>query len=208
MVPAVLVVLGMMAATATAEGTGPKVTLRTAAGPLKKGAPLVAFSSDLSFSEGFECTKNTFSGIVKSNTKEKLPGEIAVASSSGEQNREGGCAADHIAFGPANVEWQNLPWKLKFTNTGTVQVTTSLGDKRVKFVETFPAAGGAKCIYADKKVLSSFAVSATLVPLVITMTGQRFTLLPGSTASCRREGTLGGMFSTTSNGEAVEVEVK
>jgi hypothetical protein len=85
-----------------------------------------------------------------------------------------------------------------------------VGDKRIKIAYTFPEAGGAKCIYATKKVLLSFAVSATPVPFVIEalFPGPRFTLVPGSTAGCPTEGKFRGEFSTTSFGEPVEAEVK
>jgi hypothetical protein len=210
---AVLVVLGIMAATSGAEGTGPKVTLRTAAGPLKKHALLVAFSTDLELvtsGGNQECTHNTLSGTLATNTKEKLSGEITLAESFGEENVLGGRCPTTGTFGRPSAEWQNLPWKFKFINTGEVQVKTGVGDKRIKIAYTFPEAGGAKCSYLIKKLLLSFPVSATPVPLVVKtpFPEPRFTLVPGSTAGCPTEGKLRGKFSTTSNGEAVEVEVK
>jgi hypothetical protein len=201
----------LVAGAAMGEGTGPKVTLRTAVGPLKKGAPLVAFSSDLVFSTSGgnqECVENSFSGAMKTNAKEKLTGEITLAESKGFEGRA--TCATTGTFGRPSAEWQNLPWKFKFINTGEVQVKTGVGDKRIKIAYTFPEAGGAKCIYATKKVLLSFAVSATPVPFVIEalFPGPRFTLVPGSTAGCPTEGKFRGEFSTTSFGEPVEAEVK
>jgi hypothetical protein len=205
---AVLVVLATMVATAGAEGTGPKVTLRTAAGPLKKGAPLVALGPFFTFvtEQGdVACPKTTLSGTAKTNTKEKPSGEISTAETRTEG--EGPCNSDH-AFGVVSVEWQNLPWKLKFTNTGVVQVKTSVGDRTIRVVFTFPKSSGAKCIYATKKWLLSFPVSATPVPLVITSERALFKLVPGSVAGCATEATANGKFEVTSNGEPVEVEVK
>jgi hypothetical protein len=201
----------LVAGGAMAEGTGPKVTLRTAAGPLKKGASLVALSSDLEFvtpGGNQECSENTLSGTLKTNTKEKLTGEITLAESLGEE-LEGRCKSTGT-FGPPFAAWQNLPWKFKLVNTGEVQVKTGVGDKRIMINYTFTAVGGAKCNYLTKKVLLSFPVSATPVPLVIKTTSPepRFTLVPGSTGGCPTEGKLRGKFSTTSFGEPVEAEVK
>jgi len=201
--------LAMMVSIASAEGTGPKVTLRTAKGPLVKNQNLVAFSSNLVFSTSagnLECSKNTITGFAKTNTKEKPSGEITKEESTGEES--GGLCKTTTPFGPASIEAQNLGWKIKFTNKGVVQINSNKGDKTVTFVSTFPAAGGAKCAFASKKVLSSFPVSTTPVPLVITTSNQVFKLKAGSTAGCPTEGKLNGTFSTTSNGEPVEVEVK
>jgi hypothetical protein len=201
----------LVAGVAMAEGTGPKVTLRTAAGPLKKGAPLLALTSDLKFvtaGGNQECSENMLSGTLATNTKEKLTGEITLAESLGEE-LEGRCKSTGT-FGPPFAAWQNLPWKFKLINTGEVQVKTGVGDKRITINYTFTAVGGAKCDYMIKKVLLSFPVSATPVPLVIKTTPPEplFTLAPGSNEACPTAGKLSGKFSTTSNGEPVEVEVK
>jgi len=200
-------VFATMVASALAEGTGPKVTLRTASGVLKKGDPLVAFSSNLVVTTGggnIECSKNTLSGTIKTNAKEKLSGELTLVEATGEET--GGRCKSTAPFGPAEVSTSNTPWKLKFINTGVVQINTGLGTKLVEFTATYPGAGGAKCIYSIKKLLSSFPVSASPVPLVITTTNQVFKLVAGSTAGCPTEGKMNGSFSTTSKGEAVEVE--
>jgi hypothetical protein len=200
-------VFATMVASALAEGTGPKVTLRTASGVLKKGDPLVAFSSNLVVTTpggSIECTKNTISGPMKTNTKEKPSGEITLAEATGEL--EGGRCKSTAPFGPAEVFTSNTPWKLKFINTGTIQINTGLGTKVVEFTAAYPAAGGTKCVYSIKKLLSSFPVSVSPVPLVITTTNQVFKLVAGSTAGCPTEGKMNGSFSTTSKGEAVEVE--
>jgi hypothetical protein len=200
-------VFATMVASASAEGTGPKITLRTASGVLKKGDPLVAFSSNLVVTTAggnIECSKTSLSGTIKTNTKEKLSGEFTLVEATGEE--PGGRCKSTAPFGSAEVSTSNTPWKLKFINTGVVQINTGLGTKLVEFTATYPAAGGAKCIYSIKKLLSSFPVSVSAVPLVITTTNQVFKLVAGSTAGCPTEGKMNGTFSTTSKGEAVEVE--
>jgi hypothetical protein len=199
----------MATATASAEGTGPKTFLRTAGkGLLKKGDILSAFSSNLVFTTSagnLECSKNTIAGPVKTNGKEKDSGEITIEESTGEE--AGGLCKTTTPFGPAEISTTNKPWKVKFINTGKMQVNTSLGTKLIQFIATFPAAGGAKCIFGSKKVLSEFPVSATPVPAVVTTVNQVFKLQSGSTAGCPVEGKLNGSFSTSSKGEPVEVEV-
>lgn len=201
-------VFAMMAASASAEGTGPKVTLRYATSKiaLKKGDPIVAFSSNLVFTTSagnLECTENTITGADKTNTKEKPSGEITGEKSTGP---EGGLCKTTTPFGPAEILAGNLPWKLKLTNKGVVQINSSVGGKTVKFTSTFPAAGGAKCTFFSKKVLSSFTVSKTAVPFVITTSAQVFKLEAGSTAGCPTEGTLAGTFTTEGKGEGITVE--
>jgi hypothetical protein len=205
----VVAALAMMVSIASAEGTGPKVTLRTAKGALVKGSNLVASSSNLVFvtaAGNLECSSNIITGFMKTNTKEKPSGEITKEESTG--NEAGNLCKTSTPFGPASIEAQNLTWKIKLTNKGVVQINSSHGDKTVTFVSTFPAAGGAKCAFASKKVLSSFPVSSSPVPFNITTSGQVFTLKAGSTEGCPTSGKLSGTFTTTSNGEPVEVEVK
>jgi hypothetical protein len=207
---AVIAAFAMMVATASAEGTGPKTFLRTAGkGLLKKGDVITAFSSNLVFSTSagnLECSKNTISGPDKTNGKEKPSGEITVEESTGEE--AGGLCKTTTPFGPAEIATSNKPWKIKFiTSSAKVQVNTGLGSKKVIFTSTFPAAGGAKCIFQSKKVLSEYNEPATPAPLVITTVNQVFKLETGSTAGCPTEGKLNGSFSVTSGGETVEVEV-
>jgi hypothetical protein len=204
-----IAVFAMATATASAEGTGPKVFLRTSEGLLKKGDVLTAFSSNLTFSTSagnLECSKNTLAGPMKTNGKEKPSGTITLEESTGEE--AGGLCKTTTPFGPAEITTSNKPWKIKAFNTGKIQVNTGLGTKLVTFVSTFPAAGGAKCIFATKKVLSEFPVSATPVPLVTKTVNQVFKLQSGSTSGCPTEGKLNGSFTTTANGgKPVEVEV-
>jgi hypothetical protein len=200
-------VFAVMVSSAAAEGTGPKVTLRTAKGALVKGSKISAFSSNLVFSTSagnLECTENTLNGFMKTNTKEKPSGEITEEKSTGTG---GGLCETTTPFGKAAIESQNLSWKIKLTNAGVVQINSSHGDKTVTFESTFPSAG-AHCAFASKKVLAKFPVSKTPVPWVITTTNQVFKLKAGSTPGCPTEGKLNGTFSTTSSGEPVEVEVK
>jgi hypothetical protein len=201
-------VFAVMVSSAAAEGTGPKVTLRTAKGPLVKNQNIVAFSSDLVFTTSagnLECTENTLTGFDKTNTKEKPSGEITAEKSTGTG---GGLCNTTTPFGKASITPLNLGWKIKLTNKGVVQINSNKGDKTVTFESIFPEAGGAHCAFASKKVLSSFPVSATPVPWEITTSNQVFKLKAGSTAGCPTEGKLNGHFTTTSNGEAVSVEVK
>jgi hypothetical protein len=204
----VVAALAMMVSIASAEGTGPKVTLRTAKGALVKNSKISAFSSNLVFSTSagnLECTENTLNGFMKTNTKEKPSGEITEEKSTGTG---GGLCNTTTPFGKATITPLNLGWKIKLTNKGVVQINSNKGDKTVTFESTFPEAGGAHCAFASKKVLSSFPVSATPVPWAITTSNQVFKLKAGSTAGCPTEGKLNGTFSTTSSGEPVEVEVK
>ncbi len=204
-----IAVFATMASSAAAEGTGPKVTLRTSSGALVKNDSIVASSSNLIFvtsAGNLECSSNIITGFDKTNTKEKPSGEITKEESTGEE--AGGLCKTTTPFGPAEILATNLNWKLKLTNKGNVEINTSKGNKRVTFVSTFPAAGGAKCSFSSKKVISTFPVSKTPVPFVITTSKQVFTLDAGSTAGCPTSGELGGTFSTTSNGKALEVEVK
>jgi hypothetical protein len=200
-------VFAVMVSSVAAEGTGPKVTLRTAKGLLVKGQSVTGFSSDLVFTTSagnLECTENTLTGFDKTNVREKPSGEITTEKSTGTG---GGLCNTTTPFGKASIESQNLGWKLKLTNKGVEQINSSHGDKTVTFVSTFPEAGGAHCAFASKKVLATFPVSATPVPANVTTTNQVFKLKAGSTAGCPTEGKLSGHFTTTSNGEPVEVEV-
>jgi hypothetical protein len=204
----VVAALAMMVSIASAEGTGPKVTLRTAKGALVKGSKITAFSSDLVFTTSagnLECTENTLEGFMKTNTKEKPSGEITSEKSTGTG---GGLCNTTTPFGKASIESQNLSWKIKLTNKGVVQINSAHGDKTVTFESTFPEAGGAHCAFASKKVLASYPVSSTPVTWNITTTNQVFKLKAGSTAGCPTEGKLSGHFTTSSNGEEVLVEVK
>jgi hypothetical protein len=210
----IVAAFAMATATASAEGTGPKTFLRTAGGGLlKKGDILTAFSSNLVFTTSggnLECSKNIIAGPVKTNGKEKPSGEINLEESTGEE--AGGLCKTTTPFGPAEIATSNKPWKIKFiTSSAKVQVSTGLGTKKVIFTSTFPSAGGAKCIFQTKKVLSEYNEPATPAPLVIKTVNQVFKLETGSTAGCPTEGKLNGSFSITkgagTGGETVEVEV-
>jgi hypothetical protein len=210
----VVAALAMMVSIASAEGTGPKVTLRTAKGALVKGQNIVASSSNLVFTTSagnLECSSNIITGFVKTNTREKPSGEITKEESTGNEvvGAKTNLCKTTTPFGPAEIIPGNLNWKIKFTNKGVVQINSNKGNKTVSFTSIFPAAGGATCTFQSKKVLSSFPVSTSPVPLVITTSNQIFKLNKEiSTEGCPVEGKLNGSFSTTSNGEAVQVEVK
>jgi hypothetical protein len=202
-----LAALAIVTSSASAEETGPKVTLLTEAGPLEKGDPLVAVSANLVWQNSagnIECANETLSGTVKTNSKEKIENEIASFVWHG--NEPGGLCKTTTALGPAEIEWTNVPWKFKLTNVGVAQLTTGIGTKTIRVVFTYPFAGGAKCMYTSNKVLMSFPLSETPVPLSLTMNAQVFKLETGSTAGCVTEAKLGGTFSTTSEGKAVDVE--
>jgi hypothetical protein len=203
----VIVFAVLAVGSASGEGTGPKVTLRTAAGPLKRGDPLIAFSSNMVFvttAGNVECTSNTLSGTMRTNTKEKPSGTIEKEESIGGEP-EGLCKTTS-PFGPASLAVSNLPWKLKFFNTGKVQLNTGTGDKKIRIISSFPAAGSMKCIFTTKRLLAAFPLSEAPVPLEIAMTNQVLHLDPASTTGCPNEAKLYGRFTTTSNGEGVEVE--
>jgi hypothetical protein len=206
---AIVAAFAMMVGSAAAEGTGPKTFLRTAKGLLVKNDVLKAFSSNLVFNTtggNLECSSNILEGPMKTNGKEKPSGTITNEESTG--NEAGNLCKTTTPFGPAEIATSNKPWKIKFiTSSAVVQVSTGLGTKKVIFTSTFPAAGGAKCIFQTKKVLSKYNEPATPAPLVITTTGQVFKLETGSTSGCPTEGHLDGSFSVTHNGETVEVEV-
>ncbi len=205
----ILAIVALPSALAFSEGTGPKVTLKTAAGPLKKGDPIVMSSNNLVWitsGGNEECTSNVLTAEDKTNSVEKPSGVIGSYTMTGEE--AGGACKTTTPFGPDKIESTNLPWKLKLTAKGVVQITTGEGSKTVRLVHTYPAAGGAKCTYSSKKVLAGFHVSASAVPLAVTVSKQVFQLEAGSTPGCVTVGEYSGTFSTTSKGEPVDVEVK
>jgi hypothetical protein len=203
---AVVAVFAMMAALASAEGTGPKVTFFTAKGPIKKGDTIVASSSNLIFvtsGGNLECSRNIISGVDKTNGREKDAGTVTSEESTGEE--PGGLCKTTTPFGPAEISTSNLPWKDKFTNKGIAQLNTGIGTKTIRFTSTFPSAGGAKCTFITKKVISTFNLNGVVT---VTTSNQVFKLEAGSTSGCPIEGKLSGSFSVTSNGEPVSVETK
>jgi hypothetical protein len=90
-----------------------------------------------------------------------------------------------------------FPWPTEFTTKGT---STVKGTKKIAFTSTFPAAGGAKCIFEAAKDLSTFKVGGAVE---LTTKEQLFKLGKGSNAACPKTGLLSGHFTVTSGGETI-----
>jgi hypothetical protein len=197
-----LVAMFAMGIAASSASAATVLTLETAKGPVEKGANLVASSSNLIFvttAGNLECTSNVLTGVAEINKAAKDTGKITEESSTGEE--AGKACKTTTGLGPAVIESSGFPWPTTFSTKGENQVK---GTKKVTFKSTFPAAGGAVCIFESAKVVSHFPVSKVAQALTLTTTEQIFTKSKkGSNAACPASGKLSGTFSVTSATETV-----
>lgn len=187
-------------------GTERQLGFQTEGGALNLGSSeITATSSNLVLTTkagDLECASSVLSGRLEgSGSVNWIKSEMTAAALSGAE--EGGDCKTTFHSGRAAVLSSGLPWTFQFEINGQAFLT---GDQEVTLTAAFPE-GGAECEFESKKAKGSFEVGTSgPVPLVLTISGQRFKLVPkaGETKNeCPKVAKLGGVFSFTSEGETV-----
>jgi len=189
----------------SAVASSPVLTFKTAkGGPLKKGAQLRGFSSNLTFTTklgNLECEENILIGTVEVNGAKKDHGPITEETSKGDF--EGIAGACKTALGPAAITALHLPWSEEFTSKGTNETK----GKKIAFTSKF-LAGPAKGVECTFETATVKGTNNTSGPVVVKVAAQKFKENKKiSNAACPTEGTLSGEFTTTSEGETIEAEL-
>ncbi|MGA2319551.1 MAG: hypothetical protein ABSG95_02255 [Solirubrobacteraceae bacterium] len=189
---------------ANASAKAKVLVLKTAKGPLAKGAEVKASSSNLIFvtsAGNLECTSNVLTSVLETNEAKKDKAKVTEEQSTGQE--EGGACKTSGGLGRDLIVAGDLPWPTEFTTTGQ---DTIKGTGKVQFASTFPAAGDMKCIFESAKVASTFKVPGLAE---LTTSKQLFKLeAKKSSKACPKTGRLSGTFAVTSAGEAVESELR
>ncbi len=184
--------------TVSAGASATTLTLKTAAGPLAKGAPLVLESYNLFWSTTLgnqECPIDRWSGTLKTNAAKK--DKWSVESGVREGDEHGLCAE-------REWHWLRFPWEGELSSAGVLTIKNAT--EHVAFEDSFGEAGGPKCVYESPKVTGEFSTSGSLL---VAMNNQLFTEDTKVSGGCEsKEGTMSGTWHAFSNGEEVEVEVK
>lgn len=181
------------------------LVLKTAAGKLPAGAPLLAHSTNLIVGTppgNLECTATTLGGKLGSNDASALGVSLEVPLRFAGLEPGELCSTTG-GLGPAEVEQAtNTPWHLELTSVGHAE----LEGKPAAMLATFPSLAGKQCLFGPLAPAHGFGgLSSTSGALTI-----KFTNVPiegEPTGGCASEGDLNGEFTVTSGGETVEAEV-
>jgi hypothetical protein len=180
------------------------LVLKTAAGKLPTGAPLLAVSTNLIISTppgNLECTATELVGTLNDNGSSSI--SVALQSPmrfSGEE--PGGLCRTTGGLGPVEVEQAGNPWHMELTGTGKAD----LESKPSAMKATFPSLGGKQCLFGPVAPGRAFiGTSNTSGPVTIKFTHVK--VEGEATGGCASEGEMNGEFTLTSGGERVEAEV-
>jgi hypothetical protein len=174
---------------------------RTAAGVLKPGAAINAFSSDLIFETtagNLECEENELVGSISNNEATKIHGTITSETSEGHfDGIEGACKTS--ATGPVLIASSDLPWPVEFTTKGTGAVK---GSPKVVFDSTFLAIEGPNnhCTFEATKVKDTYKLGTEGHPIPVEekVTKQTFKhakKAKNQSSLCPPSGVLSGTFT-------------
>lgn len=200
LVVAALGVLGAGAGPASAKTT---LTLKTAAGTLASGQPIVMSSSDIVWhtpSFKIECLDAQLEGALAGNSAAKDDLSFSSAAFVGEEI-EGACRSSNMGVAPFTTT--GLPWKLALSDKGAAKMTAT--GKLGWSITLIGRPGDPKCSFEAKSVEGTVATDGVAS---ITWSQALFEAIKkGNAAICPREADLSATWLLSSAGEAVEAEL-
>ncbi len=168
---------------------------------LEEGAVVLA-SRNLAFTTAagaFQCTLGELSGRLAGYEGTKAIALQAVeVIAIGESGPDSACASS-FAQGPAVVSVSRLPWAGELTARGAFDLKGKIG-----FQVSFPDDPGVQCVYAAKKLKSTYTagVPGKPAPIEVTTASQKLTRSKhASSPACPKSGRLSASWETNLEGE-------